>query len=150
MTGSELFALSFDPRALSDLLQAPGDIRDLALAQIQDAVRAQLVGRRLHDDLTGYRKLYVDSRNAWRTVYTQRPAPRGSARRVEIHVVALRPRAGYDIYRTVRERLGLAHPPVGPRPTAARTRSPQRAARTGTESRIQLPAPPARQKGPLP
>jgi hypothetical protein len=32
--GQPAFGLSFDPRALTDLLQAPGDIRDLTLVYL--------------------------------------------------------------------------------------------------------------------
>ena len=128
MTGPEIrpaFGLSFDPRALSDLLQAPGDIRDLALAQLQDVVNARLFGSKLTQELAGYRKLYVDHRNAWRIVYAQRPAPENSTHRTEIHVVAVRPRAGHDVYDTARSRLGLTRRAATARTYAARTRSPQ-------------------------
>ncbi|MFD9715817.1 hypothetical protein [Streptomyces sp. NPDC059076] len=119
------FGLSFDPRALSDLLAAPGDIRDLALAQLQDVVTAQLFGGKLVGDLAGFRKLYVDHRAAWRVVYAQRPAPPGSAHRAEIHVVAVRPRARQDAYDTARARLGITRRPMSALAHAARTRSPQ-------------------------
>ncbi|MFF0201905.1 hypothetical protein [Streptomyces sp. NPDC005017] len=119
------FGLSFDPRALTDLLQAPEDIRDLALAQLQDVVNARLFGSKLTRDLAGCRKLYVDHRNEWRIVYAQRPAPANSTHRTEIHVVAVRPRAGHDVYDTARARLGIARRPTSARTHAARTRSPQ-------------------------
>ncbi|WP_217570571.1 type II toxin-antitoxin system RelE/ParE family toxin [Streptomyces sp. GbtcB7] len=128
MSGSEArpaFGLSFDPRALTDLLQAPGDIRDLALDQLQKVVNAQLFGGKLTEELAGYRKLYVDHRNAWRLVYAQRPAPPGAVHRTEIHVVAVRPRARHDVYKTARARLGIARRPIGVRTHAARSRSPQ-------------------------
>ncbi|MCL6737745.1 hypothetical protein [Streptomyces neyagawaensis] len=119
------FGLSFDPRALSDLLQAPGDIRDLALGQLQKVVNAQLFGGKLTEELAGYRKLYVDHRNAWRIVYAQRPAPPGADHRTEIHVVAVRPRIQNDVYETARNRLGIARRPTSARSHAARARSPQ-------------------------
>ncbi|WP_367435117.1 hypothetical protein [Streptomyces celluloflavus] len=125
MTGQPAFGLSFDPRALTDLLQAPGEIRDLALAQLQDVVNADLFGSKLTGDLSGLRKLYVDSRNAWRVVYAQRPAPATSTHTTEIHVVAVRPRARNDVYDTVATRLGLNRRPVSALTHAARTRSPQ-------------------------
>ncbi|WP_215449473.1 type II toxin-antitoxin system RelE/ParE family toxin [Streptomyces sp. ATCC 21386] len=128
MSGPEprpAFGLSFDPRALTDLLQAPGDIRDLALDQLQKVVNAQLFGGKLTEELAGCRKLYVDHRNAWRIVYAQRPAPPGAAHRTEVHVVAVRPRARHDVYETARARLGLARRPTGARTHAARARSPQ-------------------------
>ncbi|EST31764.1 hypothetical protein [Streptomyces niveus] len=123
------FGLSFDPRALTDLLQAPGDIRDLALAQLQDVVHAELFGRKLTGDLSGYRKLAVDYRNQWRLVYALRPAPPAAAHRMEIRVVAVRPRAGNDVYDTVGRRLGMARRPLSARTHAARSRPPQLLAR---------------------
>ncbi|MFF5090399.1 hypothetical protein [Streptomyces niveus] len=123
------FGLSFDPRALTDLLQAPGDIRDLALAQLQDVVHAELFGRKLTGDLSGYRKLTLDYRNQWRLVYALRPAPATAAHRMEIRVVAVRPRAGNDVYDTVGRRLGMARRPLSARTHAARSRPPQLLAR---------------------
>ncbi|WP_242535424.1 hypothetical protein [Streptomyces albidoflavus] len=119
------FGLSFDPRALTDLLQAPSDIRDLALAYLQEVVNAERFGRRLDGDLDGYRKLFVDSRKEWRVVYAVRPAPAGNAHHKEIHVVAIRPRAGNNIYDTVGRRLGMTLRPLSARTHAARSRSPQ-------------------------
>lgn len=119
------FGLSFDPRALTDLLQAPGDIRDLTLAYLQDVVTAQRTGLRLDGDLEGYRKLFVDARKDWRVVYAVRPAPESCAHRQEIHVVAIRPRAGNDVYDEVGRRLGMSRRPVSARTHAARSRSPQ-------------------------
>ncbi|MFE4017996.1 hypothetical protein ACFXPZ_11365 [Streptomyces sp. NPDC059101] len=141
MTGPEIrpaFGLSFDPRALTDLLQAPGDIRDLALSQLQDVVNARLFGAKLTRDLAGCRKVYVDHRNAWRIVYAQRPAPANSTYRTEIHVVAVRPREAHDVYDTARARLGMTRQPMSARTHAARTRSPQ----LGTRQPIPKPAPP--------
>ncbi|MFI2204807.1 type II toxin-antitoxin system RelE/ParE family toxin [Streptomyces sp. NPDC020192] len=143
MSGPEIppvFGLSFDPRALNDLLAAPSDIRDLALAQIQDVVCARLSGGKLTRDLTGCRKIYVDHRNAWRIVYAQRPAPATSAYRTEIHVVAVRPREAHDVYDTARARLGITRRPVSARTHAARTRSPQLGTR---QQPIPKPAPPS-------
>lgn len=124
-----VFGLSLDSRVLGDLMEAPGDIRDLALGQIQDVVNARLFGGRLTEELADYRKLYVDYRNHWRIVYTQRPAPAASVHRAEIHVVAVRPRKGNDVYDTVRQRLGIARRPASALAHAARTRSPQLQAR---------------------
>ncbi|AJT62502.1 hypothetical protein T261_0813 [Streptomyces lydicus] len=132
------FGLSFDPRALTDLLAAPGDIRDLALAHLQDVVNARLFGAKLTRDLAGCRKVYVDHRNAWRIVYAQRQAPVDSAHRTEIHVVAVRPREAHDVYDTARDRLGITRRPMSARAHAARTRSPQ----LGTRQPIPKPAPP--------
>ncbi|MFD9073303.1 hypothetical protein [Streptomyces lasiicapitis] len=141
MTGHQdrpAFGLSFDPRALTDLLQAPGDIRDLALSQLQDIVNARLFGAKLTRDLTGYRKVYVDHRNAWRIVYAQRPAPATSTHTTEIHVVAVRPREAHDVYDTARARLGIRPRPLGERTHAARARSPQ----LGTRPPVPKPGPP--------
>ncbi|MFC8708892.1 MULTISPECIES: hypothetical protein [unclassified Streptomyces] len=132
------FGLSFDPRALTDLLQAPGDIRDLALAYLQEVVNARRFGPRLDGDLEGYRKIIVDSRRNWRVVYGVRPAPAGSAHQREIHVVAVRPRSGNNVYDEVGRRLGMTRRPLSARTHAARSRSPQLAGR----SRVPLPGPP--------
>ncbi|WP_406439070.1 hypothetical protein OHB14_51590 [Streptomyces sp. NBC_01613] len=132
------FGLSFDPRALTDLLQAPADIRDLALAQLQDVVNARLFGAKLTRDLAGCRKVYIDHRNTWRIVYAQRPGPANSTHTTEIHVVAVRPRQGHDVYDTARARLGITRRPLGERAHAARTRSPQ----LGARQPIPKPGPP--------
>ncbi|MFE0187989.1 hypothetical protein [Streptomyces sp. NPDC058989] len=119
------FGLSFDPRALTDLLQAPSDMRDLTLAYLQEVVNAERFGLRLTGDLQGYRKLFVDSRKDWRVVYGVRPAPETSVHQREIHVVAVRPRAGNDVYDTVGRRLGMTRRPLSARTHAARSSSPQ-------------------------
>ncbi|MFJ2739646.1 hypothetical protein ACIO3O_08255 [Streptomyces sp. NPDC087440] len=119
------FGLSFDPRALTDLLQASSDIRDLALSLLQDVVNANRFGTKLTGDLAGYRKLQVDSRAQWRIVYAVRPAPMTSTHRSEVHVVAVRPRAKNDVYDTVGARLGMARRPLSARTHAARSQSPQ-------------------------
>lgn len=119
------FGLSFDPRALTDLLQAPGDIRDLALGLLQDVVRADRFGTKLTGDLSGYRRLQVDSRAQWRIVYAVRPAPSTSTHRSEVHVVAVRPRAKNDVYDTVGARLGMTRRPLSARTHAARSQPPQ-------------------------
>ncbi|MGW4345308.1 hypothetical protein ACWEL8_09550 [Streptomyces sp. NPDC004690] len=132
------FGLSFHPHALTDLLQAPQDIRDLALAALQDVVAAQRFGRCLTGDLEGYRKLIVDARREWRIVYGLRPTPDGSAHRREVHVVAVRPRAGNDVYDTVGARLGMNRRPLSARTHAARSRPPQLTSRAP----VPRPAPP--------
>ena len=136
--GEPAFALSFDPRALTDLLQAPSDIRDLALAYLQEVVNARRFGLRLTGDLEGLRKLFVDSRKDWRVVYGVRPAPVESAHHKEIHVVAIRPRAGNDVYDEVGHRLGMTRRPLSTRTHAARSRSPQ----LTTRSAVPRPGPP--------
>ncbi|MGW7456426.1 hypothetical protein [Streptomyces sp. NPDC054797] len=132
------FGLSFHPEALNDLLAAPGDMRDLGLALIQDVVRAQVRGPELTAELTGYRKLYLGSRVQYRIVYDYRPAPPGSSHRTNVHIVAVRPRAKHDIYDTVRARVGRPRPAAGPRAYAARSLSPQVRPRPAF-----TPAPPA-------
>ncbi|MCZ4101305.1 hypothetical protein G3I60_40030 [Streptomyces sp. SID13666] len=132
------FGLSFDPRALTDLLQAPGDIRDLTLSYLQELVNAQRFGLRLDGDLEGYRKLFVDSRKDWRVVYGVRPAPENSVHRREIHVVAVRPRADNDVYDEVGRRLGMTRRPLSARTHAARSRPPQ----LTTSGPVSKPGPP--------
>ena len=133
------FGLSFDPRALTDLLQAPGVIRDLALSYLQELVNAERFGFRLDGDLEGYRKVIVDARREWRVVYGVRPAPANSTHRREIHVVAVRPRAGNDVYDEVGRRLGMRRRPLSSRTHAARSRSPQ----LMTRGPVPRPGPPA-------
>ncbi|MER6031566.1 hypothetical protein [Streptomyces sp. NPDC001851] len=135
-----VFGLSFDPRALTDLLQAPSDIRDLTLAYLQEVVNAERFGLRLTGDLEGYRKLFVDARKDWRVVYGIRPAPESSAHRREIHVVAVRPRAGNDVYDEVGRRLGMSRRPLSARTHAARARSPQLATRSPLPRSAPLPS----------
>ncbi|MER5765638.1 hypothetical protein [Streptomyces sp. NPDC002082] len=129
MTGpaEPVYSLSFDPRALNDLLAAPADVRDVALSRLQDAVTGQRHGPELTGTLAGFRKIYIDSAR-WRMVYGLRPAPETSAHRSEVFVVALRPRAQYEIYKVVAERLGIEHRPLSALAHAARARSPQTAA----------------------
>ncbi|MFE0207371.1 hypothetical protein [Streptomyces sp. NPDC058985] len=141
--GEPAFGLSFDPRALTDLLQAPSHIRDITLAYLQEVVNAQRFGLRLDGDLEGYRKLFVDARKDWRVVYGVRPAPADSLHHKEIHVVVLRPRAGNDVYDEVGRRLGMTRRPVSARTHAARSRSPQ----LTTRGRVPRPGP---APGPLP
>ncbi|MER6125763.1 hypothetical protein ABT173_24670 [Streptomyces sp. NPDC001795] len=135
-----VFGLSFDPRALTDLLQAPSDIRDLTLAYLQEVVNAERFGLRLTGDLEGYRKLFVDARKDWRVVYGIRPAPESSAHRREIHVVAVRPRAGNDVYDEVGRRLGMSRRPLSARTHAARAHSPQLATRSPLPRSAPLPS----------
>ncbi|MFJ9551252.1 hypothetical protein [Streptomyces erythrochromogenes] len=124
MNTAPQYGLSFDPRALNDLLAAPGDIRDLALAHIQDAVNGVRQGSKLTGDLSGFRKTYVDHRAEWRMVYALRAAPAGSTHATEVYVVAVRPRNGYDVYDTVASRLGWERRPLSALAHAARSRSP--------------------------
>ncbi|MFK0099043.1 hypothetical protein [Streptomyces sp. NPDC091040] len=136
--GKPAFGLRFDPRALTDLLQAPSDIRDLTLAYLQEVVNAQRFGQRLDGDLEGYRKLVVDSRKEWRVIYAVRPAPAGSVHHKDIHVIAIRPRAGNDVYDEVGRRLGMPRRPLSARTHAARSRSPQ----LTTRGPVPRPGPP--------
>ncbi|MGP3756918.1 hypothetical protein [Streptomyces sp. IBSNAI001] len=140
------FGLSFDPRALTDLLQAPSDIRDLTLGYLQEVVNAERFGLRLDGDLEGFRKLFVDSRKEWRVVYGVRPAPAESAHPKVVHVVAIRPRAGNDVYDEVGRRLGMARRPLSARTHAARSRPPQ----LTTRSPAPRPGPPSAARPGLP
>ncbi|KUN02135.1 hypothetical protein AQI95_29125 [Streptomyces yokosukanensis] len=134
------FGLSFDPRALTDLLQAPSDIRDLTLSYLQEVVNADRCGLRLTGDLEGYRKLFVDARKDWRVVYGVRAAPETSAHRREIYVVAIRPRAGNDVYDEVGRRLGMTRRPLSAHTHAARSRSPQLTPRAAVSRPGPLPS----------
>nr|WP_129287517.1 hypothetical protein [Streptomyces sp. GZWMJZ-114] len=126
------YGLSFDPRALTDLLQAPRHIREHALVLLQDVVTAARSGRPLTGDLEGHRKLVVGTHRTFRIVFDLRPAPPSSAHSIEAHVVAVRPRA--DVYATVGQRLGMRTLPLSARAHAARSRSPQLAPRAQTQA----------------
>ncbi|WP_327255404.1 hypothetical protein [Streptomyces sp. NBC_01244] len=146
MNTAPQYGLSFDPRALNDLLAAPGDIRDLALAQLQDAVTGVRQGAKLTGDLSGFRKTYVDHRAEWRMVYALRAAPTGATHPTEVYVVAIRPRDGYDVYDTVAARLGRERRPLSALAHAARSRSPH----TTVHAASPLPVPATRPGIPQP
>ncbi|MDX3854915.1 hypothetical protein [Streptomyces sp. AK02-01A] len=143
MTGQPAFGLSFDPRALTDLLQAPGDVRHLALGRLQDLVNADLSGDRLTGELDGHRALDVGARTEWRLLYGHRPAPPASAYDTDIHVIAVRPGSGRNEHDAARIRLARTLRPTSALAYAARARSPQldawRAAITAQTSPYALP-----------
>ncbi|MBU7598901.1 hypothetical protein JGS22_015075 [Streptomyces sp. P38-E01] len=139
------YGLSFDPRVLVDLLQAPDEVRDDALSCLQEIVAGQRFGRSLTGDLDGYRKIPLAQRR-WRLIYGQRPAPEQSQRRQEIHVLAVRQRA--DVYDEVGRRLGMTRRPLPARTHAARSRPPQLATRPPLV--IAHPSPHPRHPAPLP
>ncbi|MFI5804402.1 type II toxin-antitoxin system RelE/ParE family toxin [Streptomyces sp. NPDC051561] len=127
-----------DPRALEDLLEAPRDVCDLALAQLQEVINGELRGGKLLGDLSGYRKLYVDYRAAWRIVYGLRPADSRSTHATEVHVVAIRPRDQGEVYDRAAARIGRPRRSVSALAHAARARSPQ--ATVSRPSPLSLPA----------
>jgi hypothetical protein len=141
MTAQPRFGFAADPRALTDLMQAPAEIRDQALLQLQDVVNGSMHGAKLTGDLNGYRKIYVDLKAEWRIVYAQRPAPAQSAHPQEIYLVAVRPKARNNIYDTVAARLGIDRRPVSALTHAARARSPQSAAHRPPALAVSVPQP---------
>ncbi|WP_433549145.1 type II toxin-antitoxin system RelE family toxin [Streptomyces sp. CA-294286] len=136
--GTPRYALSMDPRALEDLLEAPRDVCDLALAQLQDVINGELRGGKLLGDLSGYRKLYVGYQAAWRIVYGLRPADSRSTHATEVHVVAIRPRDQGEVYDRAAARIGRPRRPTSALAHAARARSPQTA--VARPSPLSLPA----------
>ena len=142
MSAPPKYAFSADPRALTDLMQAPAEIRDQALMHLQDIVAGQLEGDHLTRELDGYRKVYVDLKKQWRLVYGKRPAPPQSTHPTEVYLVAVRPRARHNIYDTVAARLGLNPGPLSALTHAARARSPQTAAPTPPPGPVSHPSRP--------
>ncbi len=100
---------SAHPEALADLLDAPADVRDLALEYLDRLLRAEVRGPLLDQqgnrDLRGARKLYLDDRNAFRLVYTEQRAPGNPRRLLGIHLVAVGRRYNIEVYKTAAERL---------------------------------------------
>ncbi|MEU3188440.1 hypothetical protein ABZ707_30235 [Streptomyces sp. NPDC006923] len=125
MTGQAAFGLSFDPRALADLLQAPEDTQHLALGRLRDLVNSKLSGDRLTDELDGYRAVDFGDRTEWRLLYGYRPAPPTSAYDTDIHVIAVRPGSGWNEHDAARIRLARTLRPTSALTYAARARSPQ-------------------------
>ncbi|MFD9592519.1 hypothetical protein ACFWA9_07125 [Kitasatospora sp. NPDC059973] len=100
---------SAHPEALADLLDAPADVRDLALEYLDRLLRAEVRGPLLDQqgdrDLRDARKLYLDDRNAYRLVYTEHRAPNNPRRLLGIHLVAVGRRFNIAVYKTAAERL---------------------------------------------
>ena len=100
---------SAHPEALADLLDAPADVRDLALEYLDRLLRAEVRGPLLDQqgdrDLRGARKLYLDERNAYRLVYTEQRAPHNPRRLLGIHLVAVGQRFNIQVYKTAAERM---------------------------------------------
>jgi hypothetical protein len=138
--------LSLDPRVLADLLAAPDDVREQALARIAEATTDPPSGPPLAGDLPGFRELPLGD-SQWGLVHAERPAPLTSPYRTEVHVAAVGP-AGTHLHDLVRGRLGRTHP-ASALAHASRTRSPQLAA---DQHQTTLPRPviPARPGLPLP
>ncbi|MGA5704539.1 hypothetical protein [Peterkaempfera bronchialis] len=105
---------SAHPEALADLLDAPADVRDLALEYLDRLLRAEVRGPLLDQqgdrDLRGARKLYLDDRNAFRLVYTEQRAPHNPRRLLGIHLVAVGRRYNIEVYKTAAERLQAERP----------------------------------------
>ncbi|MET8981687.1 hypothetical protein ABZX85_39445 [Streptomyces sp. NPDC004539] len=112
---------SAHPEALADLLDAPADVRDLALEYLDRLLRAEVRGPLLDQqddrDLRGARKLYLDDRNAFRLVYTEQRAPGNPRRLLGIHLVAVGRRYNIEVYKTAAERLKQAATQEVPRPS---------------------------------
>jgi hypothetical protein len=123
----------------------------VTLAYLQELVTGARGGYPLTGDLTGWRKLAVPADDGeWRIVYVVRPAPAASPCQREIHVLAVRPRAGNDVYDTVGRRLGMTRRPLSARTHAARSRSPQlppAPVPSGTGARDPAPSTPAGRPG---
>jgi hypothetical protein len=110
MTSRVKFGFAADPRAIEDLRNLPGRVRDLALLHLQDLVhgeqRGQRLGERAGVDLSGCRKVYADPDARWRIVYQERQAPPGAPRDREIYLITVGRRDGAEVYNTAAQRLG--------------------------------------------
>ncbi|MGY4968354.1 hypothetical protein ACWGCC_03865 [Streptomyces nigrescens] len=133
---SAQYAFAADPRAIEDLCDAPEDIRDVALAQLEALVHGTARSGPLADlggfDLSDCRKVVLDERAEWRLVYQERPAPPGSAHQREIFLLTVRPRDQHQAYNTAAYRLGRQRTPRSPMVHAALSRSPRAAYTTRT------------------
>ncbi|MER7050588.1 hypothetical protein ABT391_37850 [Streptomyces jumonjinensis] len=120
------FGFSAHPEALEDLRSVPGNIRDLALLELQHLVHGNERGARMHRELAGCHKVYVDPQTRWRMVIQFRPAPPSSQHRREIFLVAVGERYDNTVYRTAADRLRQQTTVGVPdqRAEAARSRSP--------------------------
>ncbi|MFI1825379.1 hypothetical protein ACH41E_02840 [Streptomyces sp. NPDC020412] len=120
------FGFAAHPEALEDLRNVPGNIRDLALLELQHLVHGNERGARMHRELAGCHKVYVDPQNRWRMVIQFRPAPPSSQHRREIFLVAVGERYDNTVYRTAADRLRREAAAQAPdqRAGAARSRSP--------------------------
>ncbi|MQT05387.1 hypothetical protein FF041_36425, partial [Streptomyces jumonjinensis] len=67
------FGFAAHPEALEDLRSVPDKIRDLALLELQHLVHGNERGARMHRELAGCHKVYVDPQTRWRMVIQFRP-----------------------------------------------------------------------------
>ncbi|ANW19617.1 type II toxin-antitoxin system RelE family toxin [Streptomyces clavuligerus] len=122
---SARYAFAAHPEALEDLRNVPGNIRDLALLELQHLVHGNERGARMHRELAGCHKVYVDPQTRWRMVFQFRDAPPSSQHRREIFLVAVGERYDNTVYRTAADRLRReAAAGTDQRAEAARARSP--------------------------
>ncbi|WP_435860794.1 hypothetical protein [Streptomyces nigrescens] len=102
---------------------------------------------RLHRELAGCHKVYVDPETRWRLVIQYRDAPACSQHKREIYLLAVGERQDQAAYRTAAHRLerereaSAATQPLGRRAQAARARSPH--SNSGANTHPQTPAPAA-------
>ncbi|MER5494239.1 hypothetical protein [Streptomyces sp. NPDC002490] len=140
---SARYAFAAHPEALEDLRNVPGNIRDLALLELQHLVHGNERGARMHRELAGCHKVYVDPRTRWRMVFQFREAPPSSQHRREIFLVAVGERYDNTVYRAAADRLRRDAVVGAPdqRAEAARSRSPHM--RTTSAQPLQAAAPTA-------
>ncbi|WP_406377385.1 nucleoside-diphosphate kinase [[Kitasatospora] papulosa] len=100
------FAFAAHPDAIADLRELPGEIRDLALLELQNLVHGSDDCLPLKGRLTGFHKVYVDPSVSYRMVIQFRPAPPTSHHKREVYLVAAGSRKEYAVYRTAHLRTG--------------------------------------------
>ncbi len=102
------YAFAAHPEALDDLRKLPDAVRDTALLQLQDLVHGHLGAKRLEGRLEGFHKVYIDpaaGQRQWRMVVQFREAPRSSAHRREVYLVAAGARKDYAVYQAAQLRV---------------------------------------------
>ncbi|WP_374936832.1 hypothetical protein [Streptomyces sp. Ru73] len=127
---SARYAFAAHPDALADLRDAPENIRDLALLELQHLVHGNERGAALKRELAGCHKVYVDPQTRWRMVIQYRDAPTSSQHQREIYLLAMGERQDHAAYRAAawrlqRERRHTEAAPHAHRARAARSRTTQ-------------------------
>ncbi|MGN5380989.1 type II toxin-antitoxin system RelE family toxin [Streptomyces lasalocidi] len=122
------YAFAAHPEALADLRAVPGNIRDLALLELQHLVHGNERGAALQRELAGCHKVYVDPETRWRLVIQYRDAPASSQHKREIYLLAVGERQDQAAYRAAalrleRERAASTASPHDRRAQAATARS---------------------------
>ncbi|MEY9949574.1 hypothetical protein [Kitasatospora sp. GAS1066B] len=145
-----LAEVSVHPEALTDLLAVPAHVRELAIRYLDRLVRSEVRGPVLEDhvgrELSAARKIYLDERNLYRLVYTERRAQAHPRHLQAIHVIAVGERRDLAVYETAARRLRPTPRGLPPRFQAAlaasRTTGDHRPATASAAAAVRGAAPP--------